>query len=90
MKRIGFLYEKVCDIDNIKAAIMNASKGKRNRREVRWVLAHIDKYAEKAQKMLLERNYALTQGKHKKIFDGSQNNEILINQNKSIIKLLTK
>lgn len=35
MKRYGFLYQQIYDIENIKLAIKNASKGKRNRRRVK-------------------------------------------------------
>lgn len=73
MKRVGFLYEKICDIENIKAAIKNASRRKRKRREVRRVLSNIDECAEQVRKMLLEQNYDLVEGKHKLIYDGSQN-----------------
>ena len=31
MKRVGFLYEKMCDKDRIIRAIRNAAKGKTNR-----------------------------------------------------------
>lgn len=44
MKRVGYLFEKICDKENIRAAIMCASKRKRNRRDVRRVLDDIDHY----------------------------------------------
>lgn len=53
MKRVGHLYEKVCDIENIKTAILKASKGKRSRDDVRRVLSDIPKYAEIVQRQLL-------------------------------------
>ena len=53
MKRYGNIYEKICDIDNIKLAIRKASKGKRQRRSVRRALNNIDETAESI-KMLLE------------------------------------
>lgn len=51
-KRIGHLYEKVADIENIKLAIQNAAKRKRNRPSVRRILSDIDTYAAKIKEML--------------------------------------
>lgn len=51
-KRIGHLYEKIADIENIKLAIRNASKRKRNRPSVRRILSDIDTYAKKIKDML--------------------------------------
>lgn len=72
MKRVGYLYDKICDLDNIKAAIKHAADKKRDRREVARVLRHIDYYAQLLRDMLVNKTYTLTQGKHKRILDGSQ------------------
>ena len=45
MKRYGYLFEKVVDIENCKKAIIEASKHKRNRSYVIKILANIDHYA---------------------------------------------
>ena len=42
MKRTGNLYPQICDPDNIRAAILSASKGKRHRKDVQDVLDHIE------------------------------------------------
>lgn len=34
MKRVGHLYEQICDLENIKQAIMKASLGKRQKKYV--------------------------------------------------------
>lgn len=47
MKRVGYIYSDICDIENIKLAIWNASKRKRNRPDVQQVLFNIDYFAEK-------------------------------------------
>lgn len=52
LKRVGNLYEKIYDIDNIKEAIFNASKRKRKYRYVQKVLRDVDGYAEKIHLML--------------------------------------
>lgn len=52
-KRIGYLYEKMCQTDTIRAAIHNAAKGKRKRHDVRKILENEDKYV-KIIKDLLE------------------------------------
>ena len=56
-KRIGHLFEKVADLDNIKLAIKNASKRKTNRASVRRILEDTDGYALKIQKMLIDETF---------------------------------
>ena len=34
MKRIGYLFDKVCDLDNLRLAEINAGAGKGSRKEV--------------------------------------------------------
>lgn len=46
MKRYGWLYEKAFTKDNIKLAIIRASKGKKKRKIVRKVLSDIDYYTD--------------------------------------------
>jgi len=46
MKRVGYLYEKIIDVNNCKKAILNASKSKKKRSHVLEVLEDIDFYAE--------------------------------------------
>ena len=41
MKRAGNLFEKICDIDNIHEAIINAARGKKSRRTVAYVLENL-------------------------------------------------
>lgn len=57
MKRYNKLFEKVVDIDNIKDAIKNSSKGKLKKKEVKLVLNNIDLYVEKIRNMLINGNY---------------------------------
>ena len=71
IKRIGYIYPKICDIDNIKQAIYKASEHKRNHKHVVEVLNNPDKYAYKIQRMLLNKTYAPTQPKIKTIQDTS-------------------
>lgn len=51
-KRIGHLFERVVDLDNIKLAIRNAAKRKSDRPSVRRILLDVDKYAKKLQEIL--------------------------------------
>ena len=52
MKRYGWLYEKSFTKDNIKLAIIRASKGKKKRRIVRKVLSNIDYYTDEIYHIL--------------------------------------
>lgn len=57
MKRTGYIFERICDIENIKLAIQNASKGKTKRKSVKNILQNIDFYAMKIQQMLVNDKY---------------------------------
>lgn len=69
-KRAGYLYEKICDIENIKAAIRNASKKKRKQRNVKRILLKIDHYADIIRNMLLDMSYQPSEYIVKMINDG--------------------
>jgi hypothetical protein len=49
--------EQIASEENIRAAILNASKRKRNRKDVKEVLEHIDYHVAEVQKILLSGNY---------------------------------
>ena len=52
MKSYNHLFEKLVDYDNIYRAIMRASKGKKNRPDVKKVLLRINKYIYRLQDLL--------------------------------------
>lgn len=75
MKTYKHLMEKIASEENIKAAIMNASKKKRNRKDVKKVLQDIDTHTKKIQKILLSGMYeahidtpcVINEGTHNKV-----------------------
>jgi retron-type reverse transcriptase len=71
MKRTGHIYENITDVENIKAAIRNASKGKRNHRAVKRVLGDIDQHAEAVSRMLKDKTYRPAPYVRANIMDGS-------------------
>lgn len=75
MKRIGYLYEKIYDIENVKLAIKNAAKGKRRRRYVRRIVENTDYYAEKISAMLKSDAYKPSPNRIKTIYDRSSQKE---------------
>lgn len=75
MKRVGYIYEKIYDTDNIKKAILNASLGKRNRKYVKRVLDNIDFYANEISITLREQKYIPSPYTIKRIIDGSSGKE---------------
>jgi len=75
MKRIGFLFDKICDISNIRTAMAKASEGKRNHKYVKRVLNNSDYYAESVRTMLIDGTYNPSPYSVKKIFDGSSGKE---------------
>ena len=52
-KRVGFLYEKMCNKDLIRIAIINSSRHKRHRHDVQKVIRNMDKYVDKTYDLLL-------------------------------------
>jgi RNA-directed DNA polymerase len=75
MKRIGYIYGKICDLDNIKAAVMRSSLGKRDKKFVRYVIENIDSCSLKIQKMLVDKSYVPSPYTIKTIQDESSNKE---------------
>lgn len=71
MKRIGNLYEKMCDIDFIKTAINNAAKGKRSRPYIAKILRNIDVYAAQLKQRLETGNIELSPNSYCEIYDNS-------------------
>ena len=57
MKAKGNIYCKICEKENIKLAIVKASKNKGYRKDVRKVINNIDQYTEILQKILIEKTY---------------------------------
>lgn len=58
MKRYGFLYKKICSIENCKLAILEAAQSKKKRRRVKRILDDVDRYAEKLSEMLRNHEYS--------------------------------
>lgn len=78
MKRIGNIYEKICDIDNIILAIKNASKGKKKRKKVAIVNENIEKYANIIQGILINKEYIPNPYETMTIREGSNKKERVI------------
>ena len=57
MKRYGNLYGAICDRENLRRAAENASRGKRNRREVTAFFSRLDEELEQLCDELRERRY---------------------------------
>ena len=57
MKRIGYIWEKIIDKENIKTAILLASKHKKKKRIVKKVLDNIDFYVDEIYNMLYNKTY---------------------------------
>lgn len=69
MKRFGNLYEKICDLDNLKKAHAAAKKGKGFYREVKMVDEKPEFYLGKIRQMLLNHSYKVSKYSTKCIND---------------------
>lgn len=57
MKGTGDLFSKICDMDNLKQAHINAKKGKGWYQEVKQVEKNLDKSLEQLQSSLITHTY---------------------------------
>lgn len=78
MKKIGNIYPKICSSENIYFAIINASKRKRKRTNVKKVLENLDNNIKIVQKMLVNKTYKPNEYKKIKIHDGARRKERII------------
>lgn len=78
MKRKDNIFQKIIEVNNIKRAILNASKGKRNRKNVDKVYSNIEYYTLQIQKILKNKTYKPSQPIEMKIFDGTKKKERII------------
>ena len=80
MKREGYIYEKICHKENIRVAIMSASKGKRGRDDVKRVLSNITYYVDKIHNMLIKELYIPNDYKIATIREGISKKERVIHK----------
>lgn len=78
MKRVGYLYEKMCDLSLIKLAIRKAAQGKTHKHFIKKVLEREDEYALKIRDMLVNDEVDLSPNRTIKIYDCSCMKERLI------------
>lgn len=71
MKRVGYIFGKICDPENIKKAILKSSLGKRNQKRVKQVLNNMDFYTNRIRNMLIEKTYVPSPYSIKTIQDGA-------------------
>ena len=57
MKRIGFIFEKICSRENIRLAIIEAARNKHKKKSVIEVLDNLESYVEQIHEMLLTRAF---------------------------------
>lgn len=74
MKRYGYLYEKIYDIENIKLAHKNAKRGKNHYKEVKMVDKNPDKFFKQIHCMLKNKTYKTSQYEiiHRKMDSGKE------------------
>lgn len=78
MKRKGYFYNDICNKENIKKAILSASKGKKNRGNVKRIVENINYYVDILYDMLMSKNIKLSPYKKMKIHDGANKKERII------------
>lgn len=70
-KRVGFLYEKMCDKKFIRSTILDAARRRHKRHDIAKVLADLDGYVDRAYDMLVNDSYVPSQPKEVERYDES-------------------
>lgn len=70
-KRVGFLYDKMCDKDLIRLAIVKSSDHKRHRHDVQKVIRDMDKYVEKTYELLTTDSFHPSTPKERPRYDSA-------------------
>lgn len=78
MKRVGNVYEKIIDKNNIKKAILNAAKRKRKRRNVKYIIENITEATNQLHEMLKNDRFKPSPYEKVKIMDGVRKKERII------------
>lgn len=78
MKRKGNFYMDICNKGNIRKAIIEAAKGKKNRDNVTKIMNNLDQYVDILYNMLASKNIQLSPYKKMKIYDGANKKERII------------
>ena len=76
MKRIGNIYEKIYDLDNLREAHRNAKRDKSHYREVKMVDSDEEYYLRIIQNMLKSKTYRVSDYTHTKINDKGKEREL--------------
>lgn len=74
-KKVGYLYEKMCDRKLIRQTIEDGTKGKRKRWDVKSVMDDVDGYVERTYQMLMEGSFVPSKPRLKTILDKSSGKE---------------
>lgn len=70
MKSYNHIIDKIVSYDNLEKALNRSSKGKKNRKDVRWCLAHKETVIKEIQKMILNETFVPPKHTPKEINDG--------------------
>lgn len=70
-KKVGYLYDKMVDRDFIRNVILEAARGRRNRKDIACVLADLDGYVEKTYQMVATESFVPSEPKVREIYDES-------------------
>lgn len=70
-KRVGFLYQKMCDKDLIRIAIIKSSEHKRHRHDVQKVISKMEKYVDKTYDLLITESFRPTPPKNRERYDSA-------------------
>ena len=81
MKRVGNIYEKITKKENIRKAIINASKGKKDRNGVIKILDNVNFYVDEIYNMLINKTYTPSPYIKMLIHDGARKKERIIRSN---------
>jgi len=76
VKRYGNLYDKICDMDNLRLAHKNARKDKSHYKAVQMVDSNPDYYLGQIREMLINKTYNVSPYTYRKIMDKGKEREL--------------
>ena len=78
MKRIGYIFEKIINVENIKFAIVKACEHKKKTRFIEKLLNNKTYYAQQIRDMILIGDFVPTIVKHKKVKDQTKERDVAV------------
>lgn len=76
MRRIGYIYEKICSIENLNKALDKACQCEKEKHFVKKILDNREYYINQLHEKMMDETYHLNENTHKTIRERSSQNSV--------------